>query len=239
MKKFMAILLTVCCIVSSSLTAIAELHIPEYDEDFTIRNGIFWGMDKTKVKEAELSQGNFKSDITNDYYYIALGITCAKYGYESMYNHYNNISKHIVQTTVAGQKGLAIYTFDSEDKMNSLRYLTEYSSSTPPLTEMLTAKYGSPAFTDNNGPFETNAFEYFTFAGLHSKATSSLENYSGWLLEYNDAYVMVEAVSFAVYESGYGFTYYENITYSPITEKLFHEYQEKIEEARMSAVNDI
>ena len=84
MKKFVAILLTVCCIVSSSLTAIAELNIPEYDEDFTIRNGIFWGMDKTKVKEAELSQGNFKSDITNDYYYIALGINYAKYGYESM-----------------------------------------------------------------------------------------------------------------------------------------------------------
>ena len=58
MIKNVAYLRCLCIVLVSamllfSVSAVADTSIPTYDENFSIRNGIYFGMDKTLVKEKE------------------------------------------------------------------------------------------------------------------------------------------------------------------------------------------
>ena len=212
-----------------SFTAVAETAIPTYDETFSIRNDISFGMTKTAVANKELEQGNRESKLYS-------GVQIAHRTAELEKNtSLVDKNKYIVGTTVAGQNGLAIYTFDSSEKMDSLRYLVQSSLNSIPLTETFISKYGAPLFIGEFAPFESKALNYYQLCA-NLKKGAKLTEYAGWLVEYQDICVLIEAVQFVEFSEGY---YYENITYTPISAELYLAYQNSLVQAQQSIANDI
>lgn len=211
-----------------SFTAVAETAIPTYDEVFSIRNGISFGMTKSAISAKENEQGNPESTLYRE---VNIAHLTAIYQGNTVLTDKDN---YIVDTTVAGQNGLAIYTFNAGGKMDSLRYLAQSSLASLPLTEAFVTKYGVPLFVGEFAPFESKALNYYNLCANSKGAT--LTEYAGWLVEYQDTYILIEAVQFVEHSGGY---YYENITYTPISSELYLAYLNSLVQAQQSIANDI
>lgn len=227
MKKILVLIIAMMIVVIPFST-MAEYTTLSFDTDFSIRNGVYFGMNKPQVIEKESEQGNKEGEV---YRSVSIAHRASELRGETAYVDKNS---YVVNTTVAGQDALAIYTFDQDEKMNSLRYLTCSSFSSTPLLETLMAKYGLPTFAEPASPFESKAFNYYALCDRSWRAV--LHEYAGWLVQYKDTYVLIEAVQFFEYEE---VAYYENITYTPISYELYTDYQNSINQAQNSIENDM
>lgn len=208
----------------------STVSIPVIHEEFSIRNGINFGMKKTEVIKKEQEHGNTEGKLFRN-------ISIAKKTAELQnWTTYLVDNQYIVQSQIVGNSGLVIYSFNSDDEMNSLRYLVESGFNSTPLTDSLVAKYGKPLFTDGTAPFDSHSLNYYHLSN-NREIGATLLNYAGWLVKFDNTYVCIESVQFACYD--YEYYYYENITYTPISEDLFNLYQESLVNQQQSFANDI
>lgn len=218
----------VSLILILSTTAMADTSIPTYNENFSIRNGVCFGMEKSEVEKKEHEQGNLEGEL---YYTISNALLQAYlFGITTL----DDFERYIVDTTVAGENCLAIYTFDETGKMDSLRYLVNSTHQSCSLTETLMSKYGSPLFIKEVSPFESKALNFYRACSFPHGAT--LSAYSGWLVRYKNYYVLIESVQFNAAKDGH---YYENITYTPISDQQYTDYQNSLIQEQNSIVNDM
>ena len=176
-KKTFFIMILV--LVITTIPLLANAATLEYNENFSIRGGIGYGSSKEQVSQIEKNNG---SVLKNDWDDVMEQL----YGIKKSDLRYN--------TVLAGHDVLIYHYFNSQNELEEFHYcLTPetYKDITPSLIE----KYGEAQFQgDNRAPFSTKALaEYEAFKGIGEKV--SLYDYRGWLLQYNDCYVLIEAAN--------------------------------------------
>lgn len=206
------------------------------DGDFSIRNGIRFGMTIEEIVAIERQNGNSPKQKNEPTSYKLLyeaiweDALSEKAFYTQMFgaavaNSMDyNWTDVCVETSIGGVHCYATYNLPLE--FNTLVYISEQTSNSMPLTDMLREKYGEPQYyaTKAQGmPFSTRSYRYFSICELY-KSTNFGKAY-GWLLKYNDTYVFIEAYNFSV-QDGYK-VYYEVVAYNQIT---LEEYDEWLEE---------
>lgn len=235
MKRYLILFFVSLCLLFPLISQADEKPIV-IDDNFSIRNGIRFGMTIDEIAAIEQQNGNNpkQNNEPSSYklLYEAIWEDCLsqKAFYTQMFGAAvaNSIAYDwtdiCVETSIGGVHCYA--TYDLPLEFNTLVYISEQTSNSMPLTDMLRAKYGEPqcyATKAQGMPFFTRSYRYLSICELY-KSTSFGKAY-GWLLKYNDTYVFIEAYNFSV-QDGYK-VYYEVVAYNQIT---FEEYDEWLEE---------
>lgn len=187
MKKVLALIMTILLAVSFGTVSLAQ---SEFSENFSIRNGIHYGMTKDEASKIEKSplatvsdgeikdadtlafRGGHSKDKWNDYLYYK-------------------------EITLAGYKNTYMsFGFDENGIIKDITYILNSGDQQKAYTDMrsnLSSKYDTPVF-DENAPFPS---ESYRIASKDDKVLGvsmefSVAKYSGWLVKYADCYVEID-----------------------------------------------
>ena len=199
------------------------------NKNFSIRNGIQFGMDITDVQAIEQHENRVSVSYYGITYAEASAFVASKQNNTSYIFDENT---YIFTDMVAGQECNVVYVFDDENKLISLRYLSEYNMLSSNLSDSLVAKYGAPQYSASKMPFETKSFFYYDLCSATYYNDCEQHSYSGWLIPFDNTYVAIEAICFSLSDM----MCYECITYTPIS---FSEYNKATNEIQTSISNDL
>lgn len=188
MKKLISLLIAMIITVGS-MSVFAETTVME--DDFSIRNGIKFGMtveEVREIEEGEVSGNTVEVEIYNSslmgtvkkvgYHKESIaGIPCTGNGENLMY--YFNINSGLLEEIG--------YWYGYYDSASGKEYYNE-------LYNLMCEKYGNPLHDNDGKLFDiiTNAFvNYFLFS---SGGSSPKIRYAEWLKEFNDTWVVVDVV---------------------------------------------
>jgi len=171
MKRFISLLTTVMLILVPFM-CYAEKHIPEFDQPFSIRNGIGYQHDKSAVQRAE-KNAKLEDDGTVFVDYVELG---------EFFNVW------------------LTYHFDSANKLSSFHYYIRsdaYSS----LKNQLKSKYGTPIYHNEISPIKTSAWEEVlynwnsdNYSVYPQTVTFDVNACDCWFIKFADCYVVLNSL---------------------------------------------
>lgn len=165
MKKLIVFVLAFILLASS---AIANVQFVEQNENFTIRGGIHFRSSKEAIEAIEKTNGNSINEA--DTYY--------QDGYDLSYS-----------TLLAGYEADITYWVDEENTLDEFQYILYQNEAYENVKTALIQKYGAPLFSEQS---------YIAGTGIDkiSKSLSILgptdRDYAGWIVKYNDCYLMLE-----------------------------------------------
>lgn len=186
MKKLISLLIAMIITVGL-MSVFAETTVME--DDFSIRNGIKFGMtveEVREIEEGEVSDNTVEINEEWDDYILGIvktvgyhkesiaGIPCS--GNSTNLDYYFNINSGLLE-------GIR-YWYGYYDSALGKEYYNE-------LYDLICEKYGSPLHDNDGKLFDviTNAFGNYFSAGGDSKI-----RYAEWLKEFNDTWVVVDVV---------------------------------------------
>ena len=167
MKKLMAFALILAMLLGNMTTVFADVQFVTEDEAFSIRGGIHWGATKEEIVNIETANENSPNDS------------------ETYYGDYDLSYK----TLLAGYEAVITYWLDSNQTLDEFQYILFQSEAYSNIKTALTQKYGVPLFDKQS---------YIAGTGIDrvSKNLSILSpserDYAGWIVQYNDCYLMLE-----------------------------------------------
>ena len=202
MKKTACLFLALLLLLCASTGALCE---SVFQEPFSIRSGIRFGMTYDEVRAAETAT------VSSDTQLLTYAHSPTRY---AAYLYYSGL-------TLAGYADTDLqYGFDEYGELKDITYLLGKlgDKAYDDLLSKLSGKYGEPQFTAPS-VLETEALRMYT--ANDSISNNSLHRYNGWLLSYTDCYVKMELVSAKSVISGKSF-YWNVIGYRLIS---FEEFQ--------------
>lgn len=183
MKRLIAL---VCLLLTLTVSASAEWELPVVDEDFSIRNGISFGMTKDEVLAVEKANGHVPDS-----------------------NEENNITFR--EMPFLGGNAWLKHCFTKGDKLSSFAYTRMGDSHKfADIYEALNEKYSKPMLTTELPIFSTaiwldvpfNMFNHSSkwsantlsggAAGSTSDGTIWISNYAVWLVKHKDCAIVIE-----------------------------------------------
>lgn len=191
MKKVTVVLLA-CLLIVMFNHSLAEA--PMINEDFTIRNGIHFGMTHEEVQASEKAYGT-SDEKTYEY-------TC-----DETYNPTNYATQYVyVDTTILGYPGSNVsYFFDDDGNMMSFSYAlgkvkgsgVSSAEAYTDVNALLTEKYGTPFAIDKaiSEEIVTCSMSEDIFSTELSKAFGQncyVKDIRQWVVKYNDCYVLID-----------------------------------------------
>lgn len=188
MKRFITL---VCLFLTLTFSANAEWALPIVDEEFSIRNGISFGMTKEEVLAVEKANGNNPFSETRDFF-KDISFLGESVDLEYFFTKSNKLSS-FAYSCMPYYDGL---------KVSNLDFATIY--------EALNEKYGEPMLTTEFSLYSTavwksNPFNLFTHSSKWSADTLSggvasssedgkiwISNYAVWLVKHKDCAIVIE-----------------------------------------------
>ena len=168
MKRLLSVITVLICLLSVSLA--------KADEQFTIRNGITFGMSKNTIKQLEKSKLQTEKDGSLTYYPVQVG---------------NNKNGELVYCFDDGKLTNFIYDF-KKNVSSRMTLQREYSD----LSMSLISKYGSPlGNTDGVTSKWTSQLMDFMFSFVRmAKSTNHRYDYDyeEWLIDSPDGFVKID-----------------------------------------------
>ena len=217
MKRLAVIVLVLMMIVFNMISCYADTQFVEMKEDFTIRSGVCASSTKDDVKRIETENGNSAFD-PNTYYGNDYGLSYS--------------------ILLAGYQGNVTYWFDENNTIEEFQYLLYQQDAYDNIKAGLTQKYGTPMFNKQSYIAGTRID---TAAEKMAILKPSERDYIGWILQYNDCYVMLEMKEISLREA-YGMSLYF-VNYQILSYEDMEVYQlavESIEEyVNNSFANDL
>lgn len=218
MKKIICILLAMVILYSN--TALAD--------NFTIHNGVSFGMTVDEVKATESNGGLQFQEVTKWNNFFDNDI----FRLESEY------------TTVAGRdESQVAYLFDTNGRMNAVLYIADDwfkdSFNNDGVIEALEGKYGEPVakndeIVDIGGEAYDSVDVYINYMKQHPSDNPKVTLFYQWLYPLDEGYVdiQVEMISLSVIN-------YRIISYSYRTEEEIDAVRDKIQKEKQSIENDL
>lgn len=167
MKRFVALIMVVAVLFVSS--AYAESIVIE--ENFSIRNGILFGMKADEIDQIEKANGNRSA---------------------SSYSYFYPSSDAEYVTRLGGETCGLLYFFDENKILSGFRYVIKEKGTFDSVISSLSDKYGK-AKTANMPSFET---EVFQASSVLTIMNPSVTVNGWWLVQYQDCYVYIVASTF-------------------------------------------
>lgn len=211
MKRLALIALALVLVVCNVTICYANTPFVEMDEGFTIRSGICVKSTKEEVQRIETQNGN--SSFEPDTYY----------------GNDFDLSYSIV---LAGYTGNVTYWFDDNNTIEEFQYLLYQQDAYDSIKIGLTQKYGAPMFTKQS---------YIAGTRIDSAAkemsilSPSDRDYAGWILKYDDCYIMLEMKEIS-FSKAYGMSFYF-VNYQILSYEDMEVYQSAVD-ALTEYVND-
>lgn len=166
MKRIVALIMAVAVLFVSS--AYAESIVIE--ENFSIRNGITFGMKADEIHQIEIANGNKVA--TGDDSFDFLFPCDAEY-----------------ITRLGGESCGILYFLDENNVLSGFRYLISKKDTFNSINNSLSEKYGKARIA-NRPPFETKVFKISSDYMILNPSTTVN---GWWLVQYQDCYVFIEA----------------------------------------------
>ncbi len=217
-KTFILLLVIVFTIATVSCSA----------EDFTIHNGVSFGMTKEEVIRTENDYGIKLEEAT---------------GWNNFFD--NDVFRlESESTSVAGRDDSTIaYLFDSTGGMNSTLYIADdflkESIDNDRVIATLMEKYGKPvaeidSIVNVGGEAYDSLDVYMNYTKQHPKDNPTISLFYQWLYPIKEGYadIQIMMISLSVVN-------YRVISYSFRTENEMKEMQEKNESEKQSMLNDL
>lgn len=215
MKKITAITLAIV-IIFVCYTVNAE---NVYDKEFSIRNGIKYGMSMDEIKNIEIQNGN-------------LIFTADEFGAEQVFG---NDVEFVVGTELAGNVATIVYWADDNNVLKEFQYWIPYVSYST-MENSLVEKYGQPLTKNEIIPFQTRIM---TLYDNSSSASPKQTGYSSWVVIYNDCCVVIEILGFdSVYVGNHVNINYNLVSYEEAYAVL-SAIEEKTMQIEQSSINDL
>lgn len=212
-KRIVSLAIVLLLLFLFSVTA-AELHIPQIDANFTVRNGISHKLSRNQVDDLEKNYGSTEDDLET--YYADTDL------YDLCYD-----------TTLAGYTADISYWFNEKDELEEFQYLLYQESAYADVKNVLIQKYGAPLYTSFGNIAGTRI-------DVPNKELSILapiiRDYNGWILQYDDCYVFLEISNVLFSKAGSGIPLYL-VNYKMLTYEEMEEYL-AIQQGFMEYVNN-
>jgi len=214
MKKRIVSLAAVLLLSFLFTAASAELHIPQIDDTFSVRNDISHKLSRNQVDDLEKQYGSTVDNLET--YYADTD------PYDLCYD-----------TTLAGYVADISYWFNENDELEEFQYLLYQESAYTDVKNALIQKYGAPLYTSFGNIAGTRI-------DVPNKELSILapiiRDYNGWILQYNDCYVFLEISNVLFSKAGSGIPLYL-VNYKMLTYEEMEEYL-AIQQGFMEYVNN-
>ena len=172
MKKLMMCCLVILLVYTNMFNALADTQYITEDSDFSIRGGIHFGATKAEIDAIEQNNGNKHDDV--DVYY---GDT-----YDLAY-----------LTLLAGYKSYVTYWMDEDGILNEFQYILPTKESYTTVKSALVDKYGAPMNTTSTSTALIAGTGIDRASKKLENLTPSDKDYAGWVIKYNDCFLMIEA----------------------------------------------
>lgn len=167
MKKLMAFVFILVMLLGNMTTVFAEVQFTVENEDFSIRGGIHWGSTKEDIQNIETSNGNSSTD--SEIYYGEYDLSYL--------------------TVLAGYEASITYWMDSNQTLDEFQYVLYQGEAYSNIKAALTQKYGDPLFDEQSYIAGTGIDRVSKKLAIMSP---SERDYAGWIVQYNDCYLMLE-----------------------------------------------
>lgn len=181
MKKLLISCLVVLMVYTNMVSALADTQYATVDSEFTIRGGVHYGSTKEEIDAIEKNNGSSPTD-TDTFY----GET-----YDLSYT-----------TPLAGHPACVTYWMDSNGILDEFQYLLYTNESYMDIKSALVDKYGAPMNTAST----STALIVGTGIDRISEQLKVLspydKDYSGWLIKYNDCFLMIETKNIYIRKAG-------------------------------------
>lgn len=215
MKRITALTLAIV-VVFVCCTANAE---SVYDKEFSIRNGIKYGISMDEIKNIEIQNGNMILNVDE------LGVE----------QFFGNDVEFVVATELAGNASSVIYWADDNHVLKEFQYWIPYVSYST-MEKSLVEKYGQPLTKNEKIPFQTRIMTLYENS---SSASPKQTGYASWIVFYNDCCVVIEILGFdSVYVKNH-----VNINYYLVSHEeadaVLSAIEKKNNEIEQSSVNDL
>lgn len=168
MKKIVIFLLTCLLFIHSYVVYAANAESIIINEDFSIRNGITLHSSVSDIKNVESANTSISGAYFSESVHADLAYT----------------------VFVAGHAAELYYWTDTCDMVEQLQYMVATSEATTELRSSLTKKYGSPNYNYNDLSTLSTKISAIYTGVAHMDPTVTA--YDGWLIQYNDCWVLVE-----------------------------------------------
>lgn len=180
MKRIVACILACLALVNVSIVGLAKAEAIIVNENFSIRNGITLQSSANDIKNVESANHSTSGAGFSQY------ITGSRLAYT---------------VTLAGHKVELFYWTDANDTVEQFQYLLDNSNTITEIRSSLINKYGQPNY--NHGDLSTLSTKVFALtAGQISILNPSITAYDGWMLQYNDCWVLVELCKIKIPQIG-------------------------------------
>lgn len=222
MKKAIVYILTLTILIlgTTANAASINLEIPKVEGSFSVRNGILFGMSGKEVEQIEKKQGSEEAiDSGNWKKYIVYEGSVA--GYSQSTIHYYFVDNNNMED---------LYSFDY---MFGMYDSWSASAATKVFNEMADAiinKYGKPIYTAKDEvlfPILSSAYNYLGVVDDFY----DLRDFSQWIVEYDDEYVVIDVVLSQMNRSiiSSEYPYYCHVGYRRISKQEFEQIISQIE----------
>ena len=226
MKKVSCLMLVILLTFSSM--AIAEFSFPKIEEDFSIRNGIRFGMTREEI--ITLENATLQSDKNNSVKYSDVTLMGIKKVYLDYYFTSSNKMSGFVYHTLA----VPGIDFDSFSAILCQKY------GDPFIRGDLISKYSTPAWLSDatksliRGEYDPDTL-WVDIAGVSKDGTVKLTDYASWYIEYPDGFLMIEFVECNNKWTGLGYSFLSHTQ----MEQWLNEINKKTDEINKSFTNDL
>lgn len=213
MKRLAVLNLILITLLLNIPAASASTQYAVKDGDFSIRNGIHFGMSKSDVIESEKEYGT-----SVDYKEDAPAHDFNPTGYQNRLM-YKSI-------TLMGYPNSNLYMyFDSNDKLMSIGYAFGITSDYPPsyetvytdVKELLIEKYGNAYITNSflseelvGSMFGDDLYSYTVFRAFSNKP--AFYKMDQWVVEYDNCYVIIDLYSWTMGSTAHTYLGYRGIS---------------------------
>lgn len=209
MKKGISIFILFVLLVCVFGSALADTPtVPKFDGTFSVRNGISFGMSGKDIETIETGLGSNK---VTDKEYLQFKGSAAGYSDVNVRYYFNQKSSMN-----------DLYTFDYEIGRYADWTQSEGTKEYEKLVNAMLSKYGDPFYSAKDEELFPLFSSAYNFLGV-VKDYYNLRDFNQWIVEYDDGYIVIDAVlsqmDRSIISSSYPF--FCHIGYRRITKEEF------------------
>lgn len=181
MKKIIICLLACLVFVNSAFVCMANAETLTINENFAIRNGITFRASASDIENVESANKSSSGAAFSEW------ITDSRLSY---------------RVTLAGHEAELFYWTDEENIIKEFQYLFVFDDAITAIRSLLNEKYGQPNY--NYGDWATLFTKVFAITTVSEVKLldPTVAAYDGWMLQYNDCWVLVEFCKIYIPEVG-------------------------------------